>query len=84
MTGFGYVNAATSSFSPFSPLTHAGMFLLVSSYIGYVFFKKHGWIEKDGGKAVLKAVTWTKPCHQHWQFWVLFLCHASWAGPVRL
>jgi lactate permease len=54
MTGFGYVNAATSSFSPFSPLTHAGMFLLLSSYIGYVFFRKHGWIQKEGGKAVFK------------------------------
>jgi lactate permease len=54
MTGFGYVNAATSSFSPFSPLTHAGMFLLLSSYIGYLFFKKHGWIQNEGGRAVFK------------------------------
>jgi lactate permease len=54
MTGYGYINAASSSFSPFSPLTHAGMFLLLASYIGYVFYKKHGWIEKEGGKAVLR------------------------------
>jgi lactate permease len=53
MTGYGYVNAAVASFSPVAPLTHAGIFLLVSSYIGFLFFKKHGWIHKDGGKAVI-------------------------------
>lgn len=53
-TGYGYVNAAVEKFSPFAPLTHAGVFLLVSAGIGFAFFRKHNWIAKGQGKAVLR------------------------------
>lgn len=53
-TGYGYVNAAVEKFSPLAPLTHAGMFLLVSSAIGFAFFRKHNWIAKGRGKAVVR------------------------------
>jgi len=52
-TGYGYVNAAVSKFSPLSPLTHASTFLLVASYLGFLYFRKHNWIADGGGKAVL-------------------------------
>ena len=53
MTGYGYVNPATASFSPVAPLTHAGLFLIVASVIGFVFYAKKGWIKAGGGKALL-------------------------------
>jgi len=52
-TGYGYINAAVDSFSPLTPLTHASVFLLVSAYIGFLYFRKHNWIKKGEGKQVL-------------------------------
>lgn len=52
-TGYGYVNAAVEKFSPLAPFTHAGMFLLVSSAIGFAFFRKHNWIAKGQGRVVV-------------------------------
>lgn len=54
VTGYGYTNVAVALFSPIAPLTHAGTFLLVASLFGYLYFKKHGWIDPQGGKALLK------------------------------
>lgn len=46
-TGYGHVNMAVKSFSPFAPFTHASMFLFLSSMTGLFYYKKHGWL-KDG------------------------------------
>lgn len=53
-TGYGFVDEAVASFSPISFLTHAGMFLLISAVVGFVYFKKHGWIKAGGGEAIRK------------------------------
>ncbi len=61
-TGYGYVNAAVESFSPFTPFTHASMFLFISAIVGLLYYKKHGWI-KDGGvkRIFVKSVSMTMP-----------------------
>lgn len=51
-TEYGFVNAAVSRYSPISPFTHAGSFLLAASVIGLIFYRKHGWVEKEGVKNV--------------------------------
>lgn len=53
-TGYGFVNEAVESFSPFAPLTHAGFFLFLSAMFGYLYFSRKGWIRPGGGKAALK------------------------------
>ncbi len=61
-TGYGYVNEATECFSPLSPFTHASMFLLLSSLIGLVYYKKKGWIKNGGVKGVfVRSVSMTMP-----------------------
>lgn len=61
-TGYGYVNTATECFSPFTPFTHASLFLLVSSVIGLVYYKKRGWIQSGGAKRVfVKSVSMAMP-----------------------
>lgn len=51
-TSYGFVNEASDSFSPLSPFTHASMFLLISSLVGLLYFRKHGWIKASGCKVV--------------------------------
>lgn len=53
-TGYGFVNPAVDSFSPVTPFSHAFFFLLLSSAIGYWFFKKHGWAKSGDAKVILK------------------------------
>lgn len=61
-TGYGFVNEATSSFSPFSPFTHASMFLLISSLAGLVYYRRHGWIGQGGTSRVfVKSISMTMP-----------------------
>lgn len=61
-TGYGYVNEAVEKFSPLAPFTHASMFLFVSSIIGLIYYKKHGWIKEGGVKRVfVKSVSMTMP-----------------------
>ena len=61
-TGYGYVNEAVESFSSFTPLTHASMFLFLSAVIGLIYYKKHGWIQKGGGKRAFKnSISMTVP-----------------------
>jgi lactate permease len=43
-TGYGVVTAATEAYSEFSPLTHPGSLLLVSSVIAFWFFRSRGYI----------------------------------------
>jgi len=51
-TGYGFTNSAVTSYSPISPLIHSGTFLFLSSLAGLIFYKSHGWIEKNGIKKV--------------------------------
>lgn len=61
-TGYGYVNAASASYSPFQPLTHASMFLFLSAIAGLVYYRKKNWIKAEGVKAVfLRSITMTMP-----------------------
>ena len=61
-TGYGYVNAASESFSPFTPFTHASMFLFISAVIGLFYYKKHGFIGEGGIKRIfVKSVSMTMP-----------------------
>jgi lactate permease len=43
-TGYGVVTKATEAYSEFSPLTHPGTFLLVSSAIAFWVFRSRGYI----------------------------------------
>ena len=43
-TGFGVVNAAINGYAPIQPLTHASMFLFISSILGYIYYRKKGII----------------------------------------
>ncbi len=52
-TGYGYVNPAVELFSPLAPLTHAGLFLILASAIGFMFYLKNGWVKKENAKVVL-------------------------------
>lgn len=62
VTGYGYVNEAVESFSPWTPFTHASMFLFVSAVIGMIYYKKKGWIQKGGiGRIFVRAVSMTMP-----------------------
>ena len=53
-TGYGFVNPALDKFSPFTPLTHAAVFLALSSLIGFMYYKKHNWVEEGAGKKVIR------------------------------
>jgi lactate permease len=54
VTGYDYINPSVSAFSPISPLTHAGLFLILASVIGYLYYKRRGWVQKKSGSTVLK------------------------------
>lgn len=61
-TGYGYVNAASSCFSPLAIFTHASFFLLLSALVGLVYYKNHGWIKNGGVKRVfVKSVAMAVP-----------------------
>lgn len=44
-TGFGVVNEAVAEYAPIAPFTHASMFLLISSLLSYVYYRKKGFIQ---------------------------------------
>jgi len=44
-TGFGVANAAAAPYSPFTPLTHPGTLLLVSTLVAYGVYKQRGYFE---------------------------------------
>lgn len=54
VTGYGYVNQGVTLFSPLSIFTHAGLFLILASSIGYVFYVFNGWIKKGSASVILK------------------------------
>lgn len=53
-SGYGFINPAIEQFSAFQPLIHASVFLALSSLIGYLYYKKHNWIQDGGGKKVIR------------------------------
>lgn len=62
VTGYGFVNEASGCYSPLSPFTHASMFLLLSSLIGLLYYKKCGFITAEGVKRVFtKSVSMSMP-----------------------
>ena len=62
VTGYGRVNAASDCYSPIRPFTHAGMFLFLSAVIGLIYYRKKGWIKKEGVKRVfVNAISMTMP-----------------------
>lgn len=52
VTGYGFEDPAADKFSPLTPFTHAGMFLLVSGVLGFSYFTARGWIGPGGGGAI--------------------------------
>ena len=42
VTGYGFVTAAEAFFSPIKPLTYAGTFLVLSSVISFLYYRKKG------------------------------------------
>ncbi len=61
-TGYNYVNAAATPYSPVSIFTHAFTFLFLSSCIGYLFFMANGWAKgRDFGKVLKKSFQETAP-----------------------
>ncbi len=55
-TGYGVVNPAEDMYSPLSPLTHAGTFLLIAGLVGYFYFYKKGKISKGGGMRIFMRI----------------------------
>ena len=45
VTGFGMVNEAEEPYSPLTPLTHPGTFLLVSALASYVVYRARGYYQ---------------------------------------
>lgn len=58
-TSYGYVNPAVASFSPIALLTHAGLFLILSSIIGWVFYRRHAWVSEQSYKLIWRR-SWQK------------------------
>lgn len=52
-TGYGFVVAASESYSPIAPFTHAGFFLLLSALFAGAYFGKNGWITAEGKRRAL-------------------------------
>ncbi|MGD9617923.1 MAG: L-lactate permease [Alphaproteobacteria bacterium] len=58
-TGFGVANAAEDPYSPFSPLTHPGSFLLVTSLITWLVYGVRGYYRKwssGADKSILRGL----------------------------
>lgn len=61
-TGYGYINAASEKYSPIAPLTHASLFLLISSLTGLWYYRRKGWIRRGNyRKVLLRSVSKTAP-----------------------
>lgn len=55
-TGYGIVNPGIDKFSPLSPLTHAGFFLLIAGIFGYFYFSRNGFIARGRGKSIFSRM----------------------------
>ena len=54
VTGFGFVNPAVTLYSPINVFTHAGVFLITASLIGYYFFKSKGVMRSDSAVRIFR------------------------------
>ncbi len=62
VTGYGLVNEASDAFSPMTPFTHASMFLLLSAIVGLVYYRKRGYIRREGVKHIFtQSISMTMP-----------------------
>lgn len=52
VTGYGYVNPAVALYSPIAIFISAGLFLLVSTLIGYAYFRKNNWVKAKSLKDI--------------------------------
>ena len=56
-TGYGIINSGIKSYSPMTPFTHAGMFLLLSSVGTYGYYRFRGFIgKKKSGILVTRSL----------------------------
>ena len=53
-TGYGFINPEVIGYSPITPLTHAGLFLLLAAIIGYFYYLNNGWLEKASRQGILR------------------------------
>jgi lactate permease len=53
VTSYGFINPAVGLYAPINVFTHAGVFLAVSSGIGYCFFKRKKVMRPDSAKQIL-------------------------------
>ncbi len=54
VTGYDFIDKATDKYAPLAPLTHAGMFLLLSAFLGFFYYKRKGFIRKENQTDILK------------------------------
>lgn len=52
VTGYGFVNPAVGLYAPITVFTHAGVFLILSSLVGYYFFKSKNVMRPDSAKRI--------------------------------
>lgn len=52
-TGLGYLNPAIESYSPFSPFTSAGFFLLISALVSMIYFSRKTWLSSQDRIAIM-------------------------------
>ena len=52
VTSYGFVNPAVALYGPVTVFTHAGVFLLLSSIIGYYFFKSKKVMRPDSARQI--------------------------------
>lgn len=55
-TGYEFKVEPEEDYSPIEPLTHPGLYLLIASVFGYIWFRKLGWYEKDVKKDILNGM----------------------------
>ncbi len=53
-TAYNFVNEAVALYAPINVFTHAGVFLILASTIGFFFFKSKGVIGSNGAINILK------------------------------
>jgi lactate permease len=53
-TTYGFINPAVALYAPITVLTHAGVFLLLASVVGYMFFKGKGVTRPDSARRIAR------------------------------
>lgn len=59
VTSYGYLNPAVELFSPIAIFTHAGMFLIASSVIGWLYYRRHQWVNEKSYQTIWQR-SWQK------------------------